>query len=70
VNNAYGAVVLSMDTSNVDSVFIGGKVRKWQGKLVGVDTGRIVREAAASRDAVLAKAGWKPTLLGRDIPGQ
>src|SRR5215475_1660488 len=37
VNNAYGAVVLSMDTSNVDSVFISGKLLKSQGKLLGVD---------------------------------
>jgi hypothetical protein len=25
VNNAYGAVVLGMDTSNVDTVFIAGR---------------------------------------------
>jgi 5-methylthioadenosine/S-adenosylhomocysteine deaminase len=25
VNNVYGAIVLGMDTSNVDTVFIGGK---------------------------------------------
>jgi 5-methylthioadenosine/S-adenosylhomocysteine deaminase len=26
VNNAYGAIVLGMDTSDVDTVFIGGKL--------------------------------------------
>ena len=26
-----------MDTSNVDNVFVAGKVAKWQGKLVGID---------------------------------
>ena len=37
VNNAYGAVVLGMDTSNVDTVIIRGTVRKQRGQLVGVD---------------------------------
>jgi cytosine/adenosine deaminase-related metal-dependent hydrolase len=43
VNNAYGAVVLGMDTSNVDTVFIAGKMMKSQGKLIGIDMNRITR---------------------------
>ena len=27
------------DTRNVDTVFVGGQVRKWRGELVGVDIG-------------------------------
>jgi cytosine/adenosine deaminase-related metal-dependent hydrolase len=69
VNNAYGAVVLGMDTSNVDAVFIGGRLRKWQGRLLGVDLDRVGRQARESRDYVVAKAGWKPSILGRDLPG-
>jgi hypothetical protein len=69
VNNAYGAIVLGMDTSNVDTVFISGKLRKWQGRLTGVDTGRIARLATESRDHVVSEAGWTKTLLGRDLPG-
>jgi cytosine/adenosine deaminase-related metal-dependent hydrolase len=69
VNNAYGAVVLGMDTSNVDTVFIAGKVRKWQGKLVGVDLSRISRLVHQSRDYIVAKAGWPRTRLGGYAPG-
>ena len=69
VNNAYGAVVLGMDTSNVDTVFIGGQIRKWRGELVGVDLNRIGRLARESRDHVVAKAGWPKTFLGGYLQG-
>lgn len=58
LNNAYGAVVLAMDTSNVDTVFIAGKVVKQGGQLVGVDLARIRRDAEQSRDYIAGKAGW------------
>ena len=58
LNNAYGAVVQSMDTSNVDTVIIGGTIRKRQGRLVGVDVARIGRLARESRDYIVGKAGW------------
>lgn len=35
VNNPIGAIVYGMDTSNVDSVYVGGCLRKQDGKLVG-----------------------------------
>jgi 5-methylthioadenosine/S-adenosylhomocysteine deaminase len=59
VNNAYGAVALMMDTSNVDTVFIAGKLMKSQGKLVGVDMNRITRLLNQSREYLLAKTGLK-----------
>jgi 5-methylthioadenosine/S-adenosylhomocysteine deaminase len=58
LNNAPGAVVTLMDTSNVESVFIAGKVLKWQGRLVGVDLNRIRRTADRARDALLARAKY------------
>ncbi len=58
-NNAYGAAVLAMDTSNVDTVFIAGKAMKQGGRLVGVDLDRIRRDAEQSRDFIVGKAGWK-----------
>ena len=64
VNNAYGALVLGMDTSNVDTVFIAGQLRKRQGQLVGVDLSRVRQQANASRDYVLSKAGWPKTRVG------
>ena len=69
VNNAYGAVVLGMDTSNVDTVFIGGQVKKWQGELVGVDLDRVRRRVHESRDYILSEAGWPQTLFGGYLPG-
>jgi cytosine/adenosine deaminase-related metal-dependent hydrolase len=69
VNNAYGAVVLGIDSSNVDTVFVGGRVRKWKGALVGVDLNRINRLVHQSRDYVVSKAGWPRTLLGGYLQG-
>jgi len=65
VNNAYGAVVLGMDTSNVDTVFIAGKAVKQGGRLVGVDLDRVRRDGEQSRDYIVGKAGWPKTRLGR-----
>ena len=69
LNNAYGAIVLAMDTSNVDSVFIAGKARKLGGQLVDVDLPRIARMAEQSRDYIVARAGWPRTLFGGYLPG-
>ncbi len=69
VNNAYGAVVLGMDTSNVDTVLIGGEIRKWRGELVGVDLERLGRQVDESRDYVVTAAGWPETLFGGYLPG-
>jgi 5-methylthioadenosine/S-adenosylhomocysteine deaminase len=69
VNNVYGAIVLGMDTSNVDTVFIGGKLRKSKGKLVGVDLNRVSWLVHQSRDHIVSKAGWPRTRLGEYLPG-
>lgn len=57
VNNAYGAVVLGMDTSNVDTVFIAGRLLKSQGKLAGLDMARITRLLNQSREYLVSKTG-------------
>jgi cytosine/adenosine deaminase-related metal-dependent hydrolase len=69
LNNVYGAIVQAMDTSNVDTVLVAGQVKKRSGQLVGVDVARIRREAEASRDYVVAKAGWPKTRFGGYLPG-
>lgn len=58
VNNIYGAVVLGMDTSNVDTVFIDGKIKKWKGELMDVDLNRIYERLIESRDYIVSEAGW------------
>lgn len=57
VNNAYGAVVLGMDTSNVDTVFIAGKLLKSKGRLVGIDMARITRLLNQSREYLISRTG-------------
>jgi cytosine/adenosine deaminase-related metal-dependent hydrolase len=69
VNNAYGAIVLGMDTSNVDTVIVAGKILKRGGQLVGVDMARIQRQAEQSRDYLLGRVGWPKTLFGGYLPG-
>jgi cytosine/adenosine deaminase-related metal-dependent hydrolase len=64
LNNAPGAVVTLMDTSNVENVFIAGKVMKWRGKLVGVDLERIRKATIKSRDGLLARTNYKRDMFG------
>ena len=64
LNNAPGAVVTLMDSSNVENVFIAGKVMKWRGRLVGVDLDRIRRETMKSRDGLLSRANFKRNMFG------
>jgi 5-methylthioadenosine/S-adenosylhomocysteine deaminase len=64
LNNAPGVVVNQMNPGNVDTVFIGGKVKKWRGNLVGVDVPRVLRLVQDARDAVMRRAGFAKNLLG------
>lgn len=57
LNNAPGAVVTLMDRSNVDTVMVAGKIRKWQGQLLGHDMDKLRRELEESRDYIFEKAG-------------
>jgi 5-methylthioadenosine/S-adenosylhomocysteine deaminase len=59
INDPIGAVVWGMDTSNVDSVFVGGKALKRNGQLLDVDLKRIQKMAYESRDYVVSKSGFK-----------
>ncbi|MCC6223560.1 MAG: amidohydrolase family protein [Thermoleophilia bacterium] len=55
-------VVLAADTSNVDTVFVSGRALKRDGRLVGVDLGRLRGLAERSRDYLLGytrrQPGW------------
>ena len=57
VNNVPGAVVSLMERTNVETVIVAGKVRKWKGKLLGVDLPRLRQQLEASRDFIFTKAG-------------
>ena len=57
LNSATGAVVLAMDTSNVDSVLIAGKFVKRKGRLVGVNADHVLRRAQEAHDALMTRLG-------------
>jgi cytosine/adenosine deaminase-related metal-dependent hydrolase len=59
LNDPATAVVAGMDTSNVDTVIIGGRVMKRGGTLTHVDWGAVHRAAVESRDHVIARSGFK-----------
>jgi len=68
LNDAPGAVVNFMDTSNVDTVLIAGKVMKWKGNIVGVDQRRLRRLAERARDGILARARHSRNLFETCCP--
>jgi cytosine/adenosine deaminase-related metal-dependent hydrolase len=57
LNNVPGAVVTLMDRSNVDSVIVAGRFKKFRGGLLDVDLGRLLADLERSRDALFARAG-------------
>jgi 5-methylthioadenosine/S-adenosylhomocysteine deaminase len=59
LNDPATAVVSGMDTGNVDTVLIAGRVMKRHGALLHVDWPAVKRMAAESRDYVVAKSGFK-----------
>jgi hypothetical protein len=46
-----------MDRTNVETVIVAGKVRKWKGRLLDVDLPRLRHQLEASRDYIFSKAG-------------
>jgi len=52
-----GAVVSLMDRSNVETVIVAGKVRKWKGRLLGVSLSRLRTQLEDSRDYIFSAAG-------------
>ncbi len=63
LNNVPGAVVSLMDRSNVESVIVAGKVRKWKGKLLDVDLASLRSQLEASRDYIFNAAGVSQDLF-------
>jgi 5-methylthioadenosine/S-adenosylhomocysteine deaminase len=59
LNDPATAVVTGMDTGNVDTVLIGGRVMKRHGRLLHVDWPALRDKAAESRDFVVERSGFK-----------
>jgi hypothetical protein len=52
-----------MDSSNVDTVIIGGTIKKRAGKLVGVDVEKLLNDVQKAQERVLARIHG-PALVG------
>jgi cytosine/adenosine deaminase-related metal-dependent hydrolase len=63
INNVPGAVVTLMERTNVETVIVAGKVRKWKGKLLDVDLGRMRRELENTRDFLYTAVGRTQNLF-------
>jgi cytosine/adenosine deaminase-related metal-dependent hydrolase/ribose/xylose/arabinose/galactoside ABC-type transport system permease subunit len=59
LNDPTTAVVSGMDTGNVDTVIIAGRVMKQGGRLLHVDWPAVSRMATESRDYVIEKSGFR-----------
>jgi len=64
INSVPGAVVSLMDRTNVETVIVAGKVRKWKGKLVDVDIRNLRRQLENSRDFIFNAAKIPANLRG------
>ena len=58
--DAVATVVISADTSNIDTVFVAGRIVKHNGQLVRVDLPRLLERLNDARDHLLSNAGVIP----------
>jgi len=63
LNQVPGAVVSLMDRTNVETVIVAGKIRKWKGQLLDVDLNRLRQQIEASRDFLFSAAGIPQNLF-------
>ena len=56
INNVPHAVVSLMERTNVETVIVAGKVRKWKGRLLDVDLANLRQQLEASRDFIFSAA--------------
>jgi cytosine/adenosine deaminase-related metal-dependent hydrolase len=63
LNQVPGAVVSLMDRTNVETVIVAGKPRKWKGKMLDVDLDRLRRQLEDSRDYIFRTAGVPQNLF-------
>jgi 5-methylthioadenosine/S-adenosylhomocysteine deaminase len=68
VYDPVGTVVVFADTSNVDSVFVGGRALKRGGKLLNVDLPKTFAELEAARDHIITAGDLVPDWLAAAAP--
>jgi len=57
LNHVPGAVVTLMERSNVETVIVAGRVRKWKGRLLNANLANLRTDLEASRDYLFKAAG-------------
>jgi 5-methylthioadenosine/S-adenosylhomocysteine deaminase len=67
-NNAIGTVVQAADRSNVDTVIIGGRIRKFRGKLAALDTSAFKSMVEESRKYLFAKTDYQEDIFADKLP--
>ena len=63
INHVPGAVVQLMERSNVETVIVAGKIRKWKGRLLDVDLSRLRNQLEDSRDRIFRAANVPQNLF-------
>ena len=64
-NNAIGTVVAAADTANVDTVIIGGVIRKSKGRMVGLNMAQLRKQIDESRGYLLQQAAYPLDIVAR-----
>jgi 5-methylthioadenosine/S-adenosylhomocysteine deaminase len=67
-NNALGTVVQAAERSNIDTVIIGGRVRKYRGAVAGLDMTRLKTMVDESRSHLFTAAGYRPDIFAELLP--
>jgi hypothetical protein len=67
-NNAIGTVVQAADRSNIDTVMIGGRIRKFGGSMGALDMVKLKRMVDESRGYLFAKTGYREDLFADKLP--
>jgi 5-methylthioadenosine/S-adenosylhomocysteine deaminase len=63
INHVPGAVVQMMERSNVETVIVAGKVRKWKGQLLDVNLSQLRSQLEDSRDRIFRAANVPQNLF-------
>ena len=61
LNQVPGAVVSLLDRTNVETVIVAGKVRKWKGQLLDVDLDRLRQQLEDLRDYIFSRRASRRT---------
>jgi 5-methylthioadenosine/S-adenosylhomocysteine deaminase len=67
-NNALGVVVQAADRGNIDTVIIGGRVRKYRGKVVGLDMNKLKGMVDESLGHLFAAVNYHPDIFAELLP--